>query len=632
MLIRRHFVVWILWLVLRFGFSLALPLKQHLTFDQKAREIELQSNRIQPVYGLDSSSRSFVHRLLLKRRIQQFLAFLSRSQNLDVQIELSSRDRNSRSLRSIDRHTLNNTSSEDSQDANFNGVSTSKSRQHEVFGIDATFPRDNSSSTKKLRPQTAASPTAPSHIKAPGNDEIKLNGSKLRATNNRYNYSKRFPSAVSSFEHNNSSRLPLDIGRLRRLLLRHNVTRAQSNRILNDISSYYTSHTTKNRRERTRIHDWLSKVSRASQHFRKGSPKKRDSGQHPMSMAELLKSYGFPSTVRPAVTSRIQRTYRPPRRRRRKGRKRGRHTEVQPAIAHQPTHIRTLPLESIPERGEKYGVRQYTLYVQRSSTTVRILPNGRVYGSRDVDVYCVVQFHTVDIRGNVFVQIQGKKSGLYVGMGRRGKVYATANKMDENTVFEHFYDPTLYDAYRSKSRGFFVAFNMAGEPARSRTTDKRNTHLLRRDVSGHLKRQLESGETPAVSDATVATTVSTPSSDLTTRTSGSVAPSSKKWKLSTVQTNPTPEQKRKQKCRKKSKKNRKNGKRGRKRKNRKGCKSKQCRKKSRGRKSRGKRARGRSKVRGERAATEVPSPSRRLGSLRKRPIRLKQGKARLNGS
>uniref|UniRef100_F7A4U1 Fibroblast growth factor n=1 Tax=Ciona intestinalis TaxID=7719 RepID=F7A4U1_CIOIN len=651
MVIRRHFVLWILWLVVQMASTLAF------TSHNQQRETELRTNRIQLqepsfLYTADGSSRKFVQRLLLRRhisRIRRFLGLLSRAANQaqDVQTNESNRDRSARSLRSLDRQTLDGGINTDTI-PNFNDTASaslpySKSLPFVDFGTEspAAVSGENTSSPEKLRLQTTTASAAPSHIKDPGENFIKGNGSKLKATDNRYNYSKRIPSAISSSRQNNASRLPFAIGRLRRLLLRHNVTREQSALILNDIRAFYRSrsHGSNETRKDSRISNWLTSVKAASeQHIRHGSPRKRNSGFNPVPMSEVINSYILPNLEHTPTSRRKGRRFK---KRKNKGRKRNRQNNRKLATANKIVpDFGTLPQES--KGADKGGVvgggnsgerLHNTLYIKRSSTTMRILPSGRVHGSRDIDVYCIVRFQTIGQKGNLIVKIRGEKSGLYLAMKRNGKLYATRDYNNPDTTFEHIYSPSEYDAYRSQTQRFFVAFNRAGESVRSRSLEKANTHLLRRDASEQLRQNLFSNESPSFSEVQP-----TPESSLSRVTeqgeisavaaTDSPATSSRKnGKTSPVQ-RPDSQQRKKPKCRKKPRKSRKCRRRGRKSGHRKQCKNQPCRKRSKGSKRRGKRAHGKGKGRKARASSETAHPTSSAPTerthRRKRMSRLKQ--------
>ncbi|KAJ8249646.1 hypothetical protein COCON_G00228620 [Conger conger] len=110
---------------------------------------------------------------------------------------------------------------------------------------------------------------------------------------------------------------------------------------------------------------------------------------------------------------------------------------------------------------------------------LQILADGRISGAHMENQYSLIEISTVE-RG--VVSLFGVKSGLFVAMNSRGRLYGTAVFRDE-CKFKETLLPNNYNAYESSSySGFYVALSKHGRPKRGNraTTAMTVTHFLPR--------------------------------------------------------------------------------------------------------------------------------------------------------
>uniref|UniRef100_A0A3B4AWA9 Fibroblast growth factor n=1 Tax=Periophthalmus magnuspinnatus TaxID=409849 RepID=A0A3B4AWA9_9GOBI len=110
---------------------------------------------------------------------------------------------------------------------------------------------------------------------------------------------------------------------------------------------------------------------------------------------------------------------------------------------------------------------------------LQILPDGRINGVHNENQYSLIEISTVE-RG--VVSLYGVKSGLFVAMNRRGRLYGTVVFHDE-CKFKESLLPNNYNAYESQVyRGFYIALTKHGRVKRGNkaTTAMTVTHFLPR--------------------------------------------------------------------------------------------------------------------------------------------------------
>ncbi|XP_035257750.1 fibroblast growth factor 6-like [Anguilla anguilla] len=110
---------------------------------------------------------------------------------------------------------------------------------------------------------------------------------------------------------------------------------------------------------------------------------------------------------------------------------------------------------------------------------LQVLPDGRINGVHNDNQYSLIEISTVE-RG--VVSLYGVKSGLFVAMNSRGRLYGTAVFRDE-CKFKETLLPNNYNAYESSLyRGFYLALSKHGRAKRGNkaTTAMTVTHFLPR--------------------------------------------------------------------------------------------------------------------------------------------------------
>uniref|UniRef100_A0AAV2L4J9 Fibroblast growth factor n=1 Tax=Knipowitschia caucasica TaxID=637954 RepID=A0AAV2L4J9_KNICA len=110
---------------------------------------------------------------------------------------------------------------------------------------------------------------------------------------------------------------------------------------------------------------------------------------------------------------------------------------------------------------------------------LQILPDGRINGVHNENQYSLIEISAVE-RG--VVSLYGVKSGLFVAMNRRGRLYGTTAFHDE-CKFKESLLPNNYNAYESQVyRGFYIALTKHGRVKKGNraTTAMTVTHFLPR--------------------------------------------------------------------------------------------------------------------------------------------------------
>ncbi|KAJ8245378.1 hypothetical protein GJAV_G00270110 [Gymnothorax javanicus] len=110
---------------------------------------------------------------------------------------------------------------------------------------------------------------------------------------------------------------------------------------------------------------------------------------------------------------------------------------------------------------------------------LQVLPDGKINGVHNENQYSLIEISTVE-RG--VVSLFGVKSGLFVAMNSRGRLYGTAVFRDE-CKFREMLLPNNYNAYESWAyKGFHMALSKHGRARRGNksTTAMTVTHFLPR--------------------------------------------------------------------------------------------------------------------------------------------------------
>nr|5ZXE_A Chain A, Consensus sequence based basic form of fibroblast growth factor [Homo sapiens] len=130
-------------------------------------------------------------------------------------------------------------------------------------------------------------------------------------------------------------------------------------------------------------------------------------------------------------------------------------------------------------------MRLRRLYCRTGGFHLQILPDGRVDGTReDNSPYSLLEIRAVEVG---VVAIKGVKSGRYLAMNKKGRLYGSKHFTDECKFKERLLE-NGYNTYSSAKyrRGWYVALNKNGRPKkgnRTRRTQKA-THFLPLPVSG----------------------------------------------------------------------------------------------------------------------------------------------------
>nr|ACF17007.1 FGFA [Branchiostoma lanceolatum] len=137
----------------------------------------------------------------------------------------------------------------------------------------------------------------------------------------------------------------------------------------------------------------------------------------------------------------------------------------------------------------------------RTRFHLQINADGKVNGTRDhTSPYALLEMTAVDVG---IVTIKGVKSGLYLAMNKRGKVYGSKKKRD-NCKWHEIIEQNNFNTYSSAlhpkkryRRGvrWFLSIAKNGRPRRGKKTKKtqRSAHFLPRHKSGRSRRRRDHG-------------------------------------------------------------------------------------------------------------------------------------------
>ncbi|XP_035666984.1 fibroblast growth factor 22-like isoform X2 [Branchiostoma floridae] len=147
-------------------------------------------------------------------------------------------------------------------------------------------------------------------------------------------------------------------------------------------------------------------------------------------------------------------------------------------------------------------VRLQRLYC-RTRFHLQINADGKVNGTRDhTSPYALLQVRAVDVG---ILAIKGVKSGLYLAMNKRGKVYGSRcltsqKKLRDNCKWHETIEANNFNTYSSalhpkkrhrKGVRWYLSIAKNGRPRRGRKTKKtqRSAHFLPRHKSGRSRRR-----------------------------------------------------------------------------------------------------------------------------------------------
>uniref|UniRef100_A0A3P8V9H2 Fibroblast growth factor n=1 Tax=Cynoglossus semilaevis TaxID=244447 RepID=A0A3P8V9H2_CYNSE len=110
---------------------------------------------------------------------------------------------------------------------------------------------------------------------------------------------------------------------------------------------------------------------------------------------------------------------------------------------------------------------------------LQVLPDGRISGVHNENQYSLIEISAVD-RG--IISLYGVRSGLFVAMNSRGRLYG-AKYFGEECKFRETLLPNNYNAYESfVYKGFYIGLSKHGRVKRGNkaTTAMTVTHFLPR--------------------------------------------------------------------------------------------------------------------------------------------------------
>ncbi|XP_013886688.1 fibroblast growth factor 4-like [Austrofundulus limnaeus] len=124
------------------------------------------------------------------------------------------------------------------------------------------------------------------------------------------------------------------------------------------------------------------------------------------------------------------------------------------------------------KREEAAGDGQYLLGIRRLRRLycnvgigfhIQVLPSGKITGVHEENMYSLIEISPVE-RG--VVTLSGVRSGLFVAMSEKGKLYGSGNYNDE-CKFKESLLANNYNAYESAAHpGMFIALSKTGKTKR----------------------------------------------------------------------------------------------------------------------------------------------------------------------
>ncbi|KAM9741798.1 fibroblast growth factor 4A-like [Menidia menidia] len=115
---------------------------------------------------------------------------------------------------------------------------------------------------------------------------------------------------------------------------------------------------------------------------------------------------------------------------------------------------------------------------------IQILPNGKITGVHNENRYSLIEISPVE-RG--VVSLYGVRSGLFIAMSERGKLYGSGH-YDDECKFKELFLANNYNAYESAAYpGMYIGLSKTGKSKKGNrvTSTMTMTHFLPRTFNFH---------------------------------------------------------------------------------------------------------------------------------------------------